>query len=159
MLREDGIPTKEDIETITPPEEIMDKKAVAILECFQEIPCDPCHEACKMKAIKKFKDINDLPEINWEECDGCGICVATCPGLAVFIVDKTFSDTEARLILPYEFTPLPEKGQIVDGLDRSGKPVTKARVLKVVKHKTKTYLLYLAVPKEFAMDVRHIKWE
>ena len=72
--------------------------------------------------------------------------------------DKTFSDTEAKLILPYEFTPLPKKGQIVDGLDRSGKPVTKARVLKVVKHKTKTWLLYIAVPKQFAMDVRHIKF-
>ncbi|OGL43856.1 MAG: 4Fe-4S ferredoxin [Candidatus Schekmanbacteria bacterium RBG_13_48_7] len=158
MLRNDGIPTKEDLDKVTPPDKILDTKAVAILECFQEIPCDPCHAACKQKAIQNFKDINDLPEIKWEECDGCGICVATCPGLAVFIVDKTFSDTEAKLILPYEFTPLPKKGQIVDGLDRSGKPVTKARVLKVVKHKTKTWLLYIAVPKQFAMDVRHIKF-
>ena len=157
MLREDGVPTKEDLEKVTPPDEVMNRKAVAILECFQEIPCDPCYTSCKKKAIQKFEDINDLPEIEWEECDGCGICVAMCPGLAVFIVDKTYSETEAQLILPYEFRPLPKKGQIVDGLDRTGKPVTKARVLKVVKHKTKTYLLYLAVPKEYAMEVRHIK--
>lgn len=158
MLGKDGIPSKKDIDKITPPPEILDSKAVAILECFQEIPCDPCHTSCKMKAIKSFSDINDLPEIAWEECDGCGICVGTCPGLAVFIVDRTFSETEAKLIIPYEFTPLPEKGQVVDGLDRGGKTVTKARVLKVVRHKTKTYLLSLAVPREFAMAVRHIKW-
>ena len=95
MLLETGIPTKEDLLTVTPPQERFNKGPVVIVECFQEIPCNPCVDACKLKAIAKPKDINDLPIVDFGKCNGCGACIAQCPGLAIFVVDKTWSESHA----------------------------------------------------------------
>ena len=46
MLIQTGIPDKEAIEAVTPNETRFLKGAVAIAECFQKIPCNPCTKAC-----------------------------------------------------------------------------------------------------------------
>ena len=51
MLIQTGIPDKEAIEAVTPDETRFLKGAVAIAECFQKIPCNPCTKACVKKAI------------------------------------------------------------------------------------------------------------
>ncbi len=43
-----------------------------------------------------------------------------CPGLAIFIIDETYSETEATVLLPYEYLPLPKEGDYVTGLNRGG---------------------------------------
>jgi len=156
MLEKTGIPTIENIASVTPSSERRAQGPVAVIECFQKIPCNPCYTSCRRGAIKELIDINDLPEINEEECNGCGICVSNCPGLAIFVVDESYSATEALVKLPYEFRPLPEEGQCVTALDREGKPVCRAKVIKVLNTKAmdRTPVVSLAVPKENSMDVR-----
>lgn len=156
MLEKTGIPTKEDIESITPSEERRKKGPVAVIECFQKIPCNPCYTSCKFGAIKEFEDINDRPVVDFDKCTGCGVCVVNCPGLAIFIIDETYSDTEALVKIPYEFIPLPEEGSYVTALNREGKPVCRAKVVKVqnAKSQDRTPVVSLAVPKEFSMEVR-----
>ena len=83
MIFETGVPTREDIKRVKPPAGKQRKGPVAIIECFQKIPCDPCFAACPVEAISEFDNINDLPEIDWEKCTGCGVCIAFCPGLAI----------------------------------------------------------------------------
>ena len=75
MLIKTGVPTKEDIASITPPREVLEKGPVAVIECFQKIPCNPCYTACKFDAIKPFEDINDRPVIDFDKCTACGQCV------------------------------------------------------------------------------------
>jgi len=159
MLINTGIPTKEDLAAVTPSEERFAKGPVAILECFQEIPCNPCVDACKRNAILPLKDINDIPVVDFEKCNGCGICLTQCPGLAIFVVDKTYSGTHAVVRLPYEFVPVPEQGQLACGLDRAGKEHGWFEVVKVISGGpvNKTTTIWLAVPKELAMEIRSIK--
>lgn len=157
MLEKTGLPTSEDLAKVSPSEERLSRGPVAIIECFQRIPCDPCYAACKRGAIKEFEDINDLPEIDFELCNGCGVCVSKCPGLAIFVVDQTFSEKEALVKIPYEFLPVPEKGEVVDALDRKGQRVGEARVVDVLKFKDKTCVVSIAVPKELSVDVRNIR--
>jgi Fe-S-cluster-containing hydrogenase component 2/bacterioferritin-associated ferredoxin len=156
MLEKTGVPTKENIESITPSKERLSTGPVAIIECFQEIPCNPCYTSCKKGAIKELTDINDRPELNPEKCNGCGICISNCPGLAIFVVDESYSETEALVKIPYEFLPLPEEGSFVTGMDREGKPVCRAKVEKVMNSKAqdRTPVVSLIVPKEFSMTVR-----
>ena len=45
------------------------------------------------------------------DCIGCGMCVASCSGQAIFLVDETYEPGFATVTLPYEFLPLPEKGE------------------------------------------------
>ncbi len=156
MLKSTGIPTKQDLETVIPSKERLAKGPVAIIECFQKIPCNPCYTSCKRGAIKEFADINDRPELNPDICNGCGVCISNCPGLAISVVDETYSDTEALVKIPYEFIPLPDEGSFVTGLDRSGKPVCRAKVVKVLNGKAqdRTPVVSLAIPKEYSMVVR-----
>lgn len=159
MLERTGIPTQEDIKKKTPDKKRLKKGPVAIVECFKEIPCDPCYHSCPFNSFAEFKDINDKPEIDFSSCTGCGVCIANCPGLAIFVVDYTFSEDRGIVRIPYEFLPLPEKGDEVAGLNREGEEVCRAIVEKVQAGETmdKTAVIWLSVPKDKLMDVRNMR--
>ena len=158
MLINDGIPTNDDLAKVTPSEERFAEGPVAIVECFQEIPCDPCLKACSRGAITKPRDINDLPIVDVSLCNGCGLCISLCPGLAIFVVDKTYSEELALVKLPFEYVPVPQVGQYVAALDRAGKELGLFEVIKVTSggKKNKTYTISLVVPKVLAMEIRDI---
>ncbi|HZW49338.1 MAG TPA: 4Fe-4S binding protein, partial [Bacillota bacterium] len=128
------------------------------IECFQKIPCNPCATSCPFGAIERENDINELPVINWEKCSGCGICVANCPGLAIFVIDLSKPD-QAVVKLPYEFLPLPAVDEVVTALGRDGAPLGDAKVLRVQdgKAQDRTRLVWLEVEKNIAMQVRNFR--
>jgi len=129
------------------------EKGVAILECVQEIPCNPCVDSCPVHAIS-MKDINAPPVNDFEKCIGCTKCVGVCPGLAIFVI-KIKANT-AWITLPYEFVTVPKVGDVVQALDRIGKVRGKALVKKVVKY-GKTMVVTIEVNSSLAMSIRNIK--
>ncbi len=129
------------------------EKGVAILECVQEIPCNPCVESCPVHAIS-MKDINAPPVNDFEKCIGCTKCVGVCPGLAIFVIK--IKDGKAWITLPYEFVAVPKVGDVVQALDRIGRVRGKALVKKVVKQ-GKTMVVTIEVNSSLAMDIRNIK--
>ena len=159
MLERTGIPTDDDLEKVIPDKKRLAQGPVVIIECFQKIPCDPCAISCKLGAIKPFKDINDLPQVDFDKCTGCGICISSCPGLAIFVIDLNYSDEKSLIKLPHEMLPLPEKGENVYALDRAGSILGKVKVIKVLKIKNKTNIISIEVPKSMVMKVRSIKVE
>ncbi|MGC9365950.1 MAG: 4Fe-4S dicluster domain-containing protein [bacterium] len=145
---------------ILPPEERILKRPVAIIECFQEIPCNPCVDSCPQNAISIDKGINRIPQIDYDLCTGCTLCVPKCPGLAIFVVGVDKEDkTKGSVTIPYEFNDLPHIGEEVIGLNRQGKPVTPAVVKKVIVSKItdKTAVITLSLPSEFIHEVRFFK--
>ncbi len=137
------------------------KGPVPVIECVEEIPCNPCQTMCDRKLIQVGTPITNLPRlVDAEgECSGCARCIAICPGLAVFIVDKTFSEAEASIALPYELLPLPEKGEKVFGVDRAGRKVCEGYVHRVIagKRMNRTSVVTIVVSKEHAEDVRFFR--
>jgi Fe-S-cluster-containing hydrogenase component 2 len=129
------------------------EKGVAILECIQEIPCNPCVDSCPVHAIS-MKDINAPPVNDFKKCIGCTKCVGICPGLAIFVVKV--KDKKAWVTLPYEFVPVPKAEDIVQALDRAGTPRGKAIVKKVIKQ-GKTMVVTIEIDSSLAMDIRNIK--
>lgn len=159
MLKNTGVPDEKDLASVTPTKKRLEEGPVVVVECFQEIPCDPCHYSCPKDAIKPFKDINHLPEVDFQLCNGCGICIASCPGLAIFIIEKNYSDDEASIMMPYELSPLPAKGDLVQTLDRSGNAVGLGKIeeVRITKKQDRTAVIKVVVPKEDVMRVRHFK--
>ncbi len=157
MLAKDGIPSADDLHGVVPSLGRLERGPVAVIECFQEIPCNPCADACPRGAITMPGNISAQPNFDESKCNGCGICVTRCPGLAIFIVDFSYSDTEAMIKIPYEFSPLPQKGEEVEAIDRAGRTAGLACVFRVQQQSNRTTVLWLAVPKNIALNVRNIR--
>ena len=158
-LVNDGVPADADLAIVTPTEERFSEGPVVTVECFQQIPCNPCVKACKQSAITMPHDINDLPKVDTGKCNGCSLCISKCPGLAIFVVDKTYSETHALVKLPYEYVPVPQAGQSITGLNRAGDKLGNFEVVRVTSggKKNMTYTISLAIPHELAMEVRGVR--
>lgn len=159
MLDSTGIPTKADIESKLPPAERLAQGPVAIIECFQKIPCDPCYHSCKRGAICELVDINDIPYVDFAKCNGCGLCISNCPGLAIFVIDYTYQEDYGVVKMPYELLPRPVVGDEVSALNFSGEEVCLGKVVEVRDGKSldKTAVIGVAVPKAYLLEVRNIR--
>jgi Fe-S-cluster-containing hydrogenase component 2 len=142
------------------PDEVRYRKGpVAVIECIQEIPCNPCEAACQFHAITIGEPITRLPVLQAEKCTGCGVCVSKCPGLAIFVINKAYSKESATVSFPYEYDPIPVQGMEVNAVNRKGEYVCGARVIKVMNPKSfdHTPVVTVEIPKAYADEVRGIK--
>jgi NAD-dependent dihydropyrimidine dehydrogenase PreA subunit len=134
------------------------KKGVyPVMECTQNIPCNPCQDVCPKHCIRIGEKITSLPVVVEEaDCIGCGMCVAACSGQAIFLINEDYNDDFATVTLPYEFLPIPEKGVKGYGLSRSGERICEAEVLEVKTSKAfdHTNLLTMKIPKEYVTRAR-----
>ncbi len=142
-----------------PSKDRRERGPVAVIECIQDIPCNPCESACKAEAIFVGEDITSLPRIDEDKCIGCFTCLPICPGQAIFMVDESLPDGRAAVTMPYEFLPLPKEGEIVTALDRSGAELGNSIVAKVrrTERMDQTTLITLEVPRDWSMRVRAFK--
>ncbi len=142
-----------------PGKEELERGPVAVIECTEEIPCNPCQTICPGGAIVVGKPITNLPIIDREKCNGCGLCIPACPGLAIFVVDNTYSEKEAVISFPHEYLPLPKEGNNVNAVNREGKIVCTGRVVKVRNSRKydHTPVITIAVDKKYSSEVRGIE--
>ena len=160
-VRYTGVPSAEELRNCPgiPSEGRKKKGRVACVECVQESPCNPCEGICPFHAITVGEQITALPRLQEEVCTGCGLCVANCPGLAITIVDKSLSETEGSVDFPFEYLPLPGKGDVVEAVNREGQVVCRGTVLSVKKPASYsgTAVVSLRVPLEYVDEVRSMK--
>ena len=56
--------------SVIPPKEIVEQKRVALIECVEEIPCNPCALVCRIDAVSK-ETLCTPPVVDWNKCSGC----------------------------------------------------------------------------------------
>ncbi len=137
----------------------LDAGPVVVVECIEEIPCNPCAAACPRKGITVEPSLTNTPKVDFDKCNGCTVCVSRCPGLAIFVVNRAYSKNEGTVTMPYELLPRPVEGRMVTLLDRTGKPVGKGRVVKVrdTKAQDRCAVVTVTVPKRLLNTVRNIR--
>jgi sarcosine oxidase, subunit alpha len=116
--------------------------------CDEEIPCDPCSTVCPTRSIalrRRKGNILDLPYYEGSDCAGCAACVAACPGLAISLARK-IDDAWCEVLLPYELAADVEPGDSRELLDREGRALESAELLKkTYNRKYRTWLLRFKV--------------
>lgn len=156
LLNKNGVPSLEQIKSRFPKRELL-AKPKAITECYEEIPCNPCSTSCPFDAITIGEDINTPPVVDFDKCTGCGICVYSCPGLAIF----TVQEFENNLIykIAYEFIPYPIVGEEVYAINRNGDIISKAIIIKVQisPRQDKTVLLHVKLDKKYLYEFSTIR--
>ena len=146
-----------------PPEDVVERYAVPVIDCLEEIPCTPCHDVSPTEAII-MPTMNDRPRVKWEACTGCTLCAQACPGLAITIVNVPFAkkrfkrDDLALVSIPYEMLPIPKKGEKVLVYDRGYNLLGEAEVYSVIKSpKFGTVLVNIVVPREWAFKAKYVE--
>ena len=128
-----------------------------VIECTQNIPCNPCQDACKKGCISIGSNITSLPiAVEGADCINCGMCVASCSGQAIFLVEEDVEPGYGEVTMPYEFMPLPVVGEKGIACGRDGRAVcdcevTKVRTSPAFDH---TNLLTIKVPNDMLMKAR-----
>ncbi len=145
-----GVVRKDDLQI--PDDERLEEGPVVVMECVENIPCDPCVAACSFGAVE-MDEITDTPDVDFDTCTGCAFCVTECPGLAIFVIDCSYSEEKCKVTVPYEYLPVPDEGEEVMALDKKGEKVEKAEVTSVRKS-GKTYAVTVEVSKDNVWDVR-----
>ncbi|MQN00994.1 MAG: 4Fe-4S ferredoxin [Lachnospiraceae bacterium] len=148
----------ESLQTL-PDEKRYQEGPVAVIECVQNIPCNPCEASCKFGAIHIGSPITNLPTIDTRKCIGCGNCIAKCPGMAIFVVNKTKGRGIASVSFPYEYYPVPKVGDKCHAVDRKGEYICDGTVSKVVNPASydHTPVVTIDIPIEYANEVRSIE--
>lgn len=159
MLKSTGYADINLVKENFPSEERINQGKVAFIECYQDIPCNPCTTSCPHDAITITGEITNRPKLDIDKCIGCGICVYNCPGLAIMVIGKDKEDALHTFDIPYEMLPIPEKGDIVKGLNRKGEYICDVTVNRVIngKKQDRTALISVKVPSEYLYEFATIK--
>ena len=158
ILESTGIASREMFEKLLPSAERRAKGAYIVMECYDEIPCNPCVTSCNFNAVK-MAELNACPTVDYNNCVGCGNCVSHCPGLACVMINETVGDGKIDITIPYELTPVPEKGAIVDALGRDGQKVGDAEIVRVLSNAKMdhTNVVTMRVDADLIYDARFIR--
>ncbi len=130
---------------------------VALIDCDECIPCNPCETACVQKAIRVGHPITNRPVLDTARCTGCGRCISRCPGLAIATLDLSRPGDDARVTVAHELLPRPRRGDLVRAVDGEGKFLAMAEVIRVRMGHASTPVVTVRVPREVATRVRGIE--
>lgn len=154
--REHGVLTREDLAGRLPSQARLRRGACAVIECVEEIPCNPCEESCPFGAIRIGQEITTPPTLDFDRCTGCGTCLGVCPGLAIFLLDLSPGEGKAHVTVPHELLPVPRAGEEVQVLSRAGEPLGVGKVVRAGKVGT-TWLVTVEVPEDWVWDARAVR--
>lgn len=151
MFNKTGVPTLEQVQSVFF-NEVTLSSFKAVIECYEDIPCNPCALSCPVKAITIAPTLHSQPKVDPQVCTGCSICVSVCPGLAIMLA-KVQGDT-AIFKIPYEMNEVFTPHQRVHALSRSGEIIGEGVVLSVSnkKHQNKTSIIEVQVDKALLHD-------
>lgn len=157
-LESTGIASREMFEGLLPPAERRARGPYVVMECYEEIPCNPCSTSCPFHAVK-MAALNECPHCDYEHCTGCGNCVGRCPGLACFVINETVGDGKIDITFPYEMLPVPKKGDQVKALGRDGAEVGDAEIIRVLSTAKldHTNIITMRVNADLIYDARNIR--
>jgi len=136
------------------------KRLVASVECFEDIPCNVCQTVCPENAI----EIGHVPRerdalLIESKCTACGICLTACPSSAIVMVEDKPNHSQAKITLPWNGTRLWKAAESPQVVNRRGELLGTARVISVEDPApdSKTQLVHLEIASHLAWEARGLR--
>jgi len=151
MLHKTGVPTQAQVDSVFFDDATLSEYK-AIIECYEDIPCNPCVTSCPVNAISMGPTIHNQPILDPNTCIGCSICVTSCPGLAIILAKV--KDDKAYFKIPYEMNEVFTKDMMVSALNRAGEIIGDAKIISIVNNprQLKTQLIEVEVERSLLHD-------
>lgn len=155
---------KEEIQTIKDfsgvPKQLHKLKAVASVECFENIACQACQLSCPEAAIQISwpKNQSRILELREVDCTACGNCLRVCPSSAITMI-KESEENLSKVTFPWKFQTAVRKGEFIQLLNRRGEWVGQGRVTQVITEESgeSVPLIEVEVPPHLVWEVRGIR--
>jgi NAD-dependent dihydropyrimidine dehydrogenase PreA subunit len=131
-----------------------------VIDCPERIACDVCAAVCARGVIAIGDPITNRPTLNDEEnCAQCGLCVAGCPGQAIFLVGESDAEGRCQVTLPYELSEDIVSQRFLQAVDNLGRSIGSAKLIRIRRDLkfNKTSLLEISVSQKVAAAVRGIR--
>jgi Fe-S-cluster-containing hydrogenase component 2 len=140
------------------PREEQKKRLIASIECFEEIPCRACQQACPEEAIQigRVPRPSDISILTESKCQSCGICVSACPSGSVVMVNEQSERSVSKLVLPWRGAKPWQLGEFASLLNRRGETLVSARVVEVTEA-LGVQQVHVEVPTHLVWEARSIR--
>lgn len=115
-----------------------------VLDCREQIPCNPCEEVCGKGAVVIGDNLNGAPVFSADKCDGCGLCINVCPGSCIYLVEEAGAG-RARVTMAYDRLPRPAVGSEVTLVGDGGETIGQGIVRRVKNTRTDRHLWQVTV--------------
>lgn len=145
------------------PQEAHKARAVASLECFENIPCNVCEKICPSSAIKIVRGQGTEASFLLEsDCTACGQCLVACPSGAIVMIHEEEEKSVSRLTFPWRGRRRWKIGDFTVLLNRHGEKLGTGRVSSLptcTGQQSKVQLVQIEVPTHLVWEVRGMKYE
>ncbi len=121
---------------------------------FRGDTVQPLRDELPGRSDNGWRNINDVPVIDYSRCTGCGVCATKCPGLAIDQYQER-EDGMALVGIPYEFSPRSREGPVGLCNRQEWRGTLHARVDRVTRSANKTNIVYLTVQKNWERRSPH----
>lgn len=114
--------------------EIQNSRAFPVIRCVEEIPCNPCVDACGKCSITILGGSIMGQPVFSGECTGCLKCVDACPALAITLVRPGYDAEKGTslVVVPFELpTGELKAGGVVNTVDMEGHPLGEGRIVSI----------------------------
>jgi ferredoxin len=134
-------------------------RRVAAVECFEDIPCNLCENACPENALELGKVPRPQELILQEsKCTGCGLCLSACPsGTPVLLMERENHPLAAITLAVRTSGYRWKAGDFATLLNRRGESLGNARVSEVGLEAKDPQWVTLEVPAHLAWEARSIR--
>jgi Fe-S-cluster-containing hydrogenase component 2 len=135
-------------------------RPVASLECFDDIPCNFCEQACPERAIQIRREadgdqVKTVTFLNEAQCTACGKCLPACPSRAAILIQENEDGGPSRLTFPVT-APIP-RSVPVTLLNRRGEVLGSGRVVSGQGGEESEDLVTIEVPHHLTWEVRGVR--